>query len=105
LDRLSPLPGKWRDENDLSPLGNQRMTLGLESVYFMPWYFYGFQSALFYRVDLILLTYNEGLFDKKSQFFMIRGGVRVLNENLVLPSFSVELGYYGKSQLYSSVWK
>lgn len=105
LDRTISVSGKWRDENDLSPLGNHRITLGLESVYFMPWYFYGFQSALFYRVDLILLAYNSGIFDKKSQFITVRGGVRVLNENLVLPSFSIELGYYAKSQLYSAAWE
>ncbi len=105
LDRTVSLPGKWRDENNLSPLGNKKITVGLESVYFMPWYFYGFQFAMFYRVDLILLTYNGGLFDKKSQFYAIRGGARVLNENLVLPSFTVELGYFGKSQLYGAAWE
>lgn len=105
LDRTISLPGKWRDENNRSPLGSNRITLGLESVYFMPWYFYGFQYALFYRVDLILLGYHGELFDKKSQFFTIRGGARVLNENLVLPSFSVELGYFGKNQLYGSAWE
>jgi hypothetical protein len=104
LDQTISIPGKWRDDN-LAPLGNQRVTIGIESVYFMPWYTYGFQFALFYRFDLYLLSKDTSTFSRYASFPVIRTGVRTQNENLVLPRFSFELAYYGRNQNYHSAWE
>ena len=104
LDQTITIPGKWRVEN-IAPLGNQRMTIGLESVYFMPWYSYGFQFALFYRFDLYLLSKDTTPFTRYTSFPVIRAGVRMQNENLVLPRFSFEVAYFGRNQDFLSAWE
>ena len=105
LDQTISLPGKWEDANRLPPLGNHRMTIGFETVYFMPWYAYGFQFALFHRVDFNLLSKSTILLTKTALFPSIQFGVRMLNENLVLPRFSLDLTYFGKNQNYKSDWQ
>lgn len=106
LDQTISLKGKWENDEALHPLGNKRITLGFETVYFMPWYIYGFQFALFYRFDLNLLSFDdENFLGKKSIFPTIRTGVRILNENLVLPTFSFDLAYFGKNSNYNAAWE
>ncbi len=105
LDQTISLPGKWEDANRLPPLGNHRMTIGFETVYFMPWYAYGFQFALFHRVDFNLLSKSTILLTKTALFPSIQFGVRMLNENLVLPRFSLDLTYFGKNQNYKPAWQ
>ncbi len=105
LDRTISLRGKWRDENDLPPLGNHRMTLGFETVYFMPWYAYGFQFALFHRVDFNTLSTSPVRLNKSTLFPSIQFGVRMLNENLVLPRFSLDVTYFGRSNNYVDGWQ
>jgi hypothetical protein len=105
LDRSVALQGRWYDQNGFRPLGNERMTLGFETVYFMPWYVYGFQFALFHRLDLNLLSRHGKLFARSSFFPAAQIGVRILNEHLVLPRFSFKLGYYGKNAEYSAKWE
>ena len=105
LDQTIRLTGKWEDINQLPPLGNQRMTLGFETVYFMPWYAYGFQFALFHRVDFNLLSKRSVLFTKSALFPSIQLGARMLNENLVLPRFSFDVTYFGKNQNYNPEWQ
>ena len=104
LDQTITIQGKWRVEN-IAPLGNQRMTIGLESVYFMPWYSYGFQFALFYRFDLYLLSKDTTPLTRNTSFPVIRAGVRMQNENLVLPRFSLEVAYFGRNQDFLSAWE
>lgn len=105
LDRTISLTGRWRDLNRLPPLGNQRMTMGFETVYFMPWYVYGFQFALFHRIDFNLLSKNTVLLNKTAVFPSIQLGVRMLNENLVLPRISVDLTYFAKNENFNAAWQ
>ena len=106
LDQTISLKGKWKSDEDLHPLGNKRITLGFETVYFMPWYTYGFQFALFHRFDLNLISTDSGnLLGKKSLFPSLRAGVRIVNENLVLPTFSIDLAYFGNNLYYNSGWE
>lgn len=104
LDRSLILTGKWRDASGNIPVGNRRLSVGLETDYFMPWYFYGFQFTLYYRGDIHLLS-NDELIDRKSLFYSVKAGVRMLNENLVLPAFSVELGYFGRNDPFPAAWQ
>ncbi|MEO5978490.1 MAG: hypothetical protein ABIS36_02725 [Chryseolinea sp.] len=97
--------GRWRDNVGHIPVGDQRLAVGLETDYFMPWYFYGFQFTLYYRGDIYLLANSSSLVDYQSIFYTVKAGVRTLNENLVLPSLSIELGYYGKSDKFPAAWQ
>jgi hypothetical protein len=104
LDQTIDLEGKWEDSADLPPLGNQRMMLAFETVYFMPWYVYGFQFALFHRVDLNLLS-SATLWDRTALFPIFRAGIRTLNEYLVIPQLSFSLAYYGRNPSYQGAWE
>lgn len=105
IDRTVTLEGKWRDAENRRPLGNKRIAMGFETVYFMPWYTYGFQFALFHRFDLNLLSDDFALLTSNSIFPSIRAGVRMLNENLVLPAFSVEVAYFGQNEYFDKAWE
>lgn len=105
LDQTISIAGKWEDNVARPPLGNKRITLGFETVYFMPWYTYGFQFALFHRFDLNLLSGDSRLVTHRSLFPSIRAGVRMLNENLVFPGFAAEVGYFGKNGIYAPAWE
>ena len=105
LDRTINITGGRKDQRGIPLLGNQRATLGYETVYFMPWYPYGFQFALFHRIDINLLSTNVDLFSKSSLFPSIQIGARILNENLVFPKFSVDLTYYASNENYNATWQ
>ncbi len=107
LDKSLVLTGKWRDESGNIPIGNNRLSVGVESDYFMPWYVYGFQFTLFYRGDIYLLSSNNDLINinKRALFYSVRAGVRTLNENLVLPGIALELGYFGKNDRFPAAWQ
>jgi hypothetical protein len=105
VDQTISLDGKWRDAEDRRPFGNKRISMGFETVYFMPWYTYGFQFALFHRFDLNLISDDTALLTTNAVFPAIRAGVRMLNENLVLPAFSVEVAYYGQNKYFENAWE
>lgn len=105
LDRTISINGGRKDQQGLPALGNQRMSLGYETVYFMPWFPYGFQFALFHRIDVNLLATDRTLFSKAALFPSIQVGARVLNENLVLPKFSVDITYFGGNDKYNASWQ
>jgi len=105
LDRTISISGKWEDSNQLPPLGNQRMTVGTETVYFMPWYLYGFQFALFHRLDINWLSKEKAPLNKLTLFPSIQVGTRIQNENLVLPRFAIDITYFGKNTNFPSAWQ
>jgi hypothetical protein len=105
LDRTITLAGKWENQNQLPPLGDLRITLGFETVYFMPWYLYGFQFALFHRVNFNALSTSPVVLNKATLFPSIQLGMRILNENLVLPRFSFDVTYFGRNQNYVDAWQ
>lgn len=105
LDQTLSIVGKWEDQQARKPLGNERFSIGVETVYFMPWYAYGFQFALYHGFSVNLLSMNTPLLSKTSTFPSFRIGVRTLNENLVLPVFSLEVAYFGKTKIYGAAWE
>jgi hypothetical protein len=76
------------------PLGTKKAFLNYEIDAFSPYYLYGFRFVFFSFLDFGLIGPDEkklhdGLF--QSGFGI---GVRIRNERLVFPTFSVRLGYY-----------
>lgn len=84
----------WRDSRKFVPTGNERITFGLETVYFTPWYYYGFKFALYHGADFTVIGSEENLIDRKNIFPSVKAGIRVLNDNLVFPTLSVDMNYY-----------
>jgi len=74
--------------------GGQRLTISLESVLFSPMNFYGFRFALFGFIDNgFLFRSYESL--RNSEFFSGVGlGIRIRNDNLVLNTLQIRLGFY-----------
>jgi hypothetical protein len=91
--------GRWRGENNFIPLGSQRATIGAETVYFTPGYFYGFRFAVYYGFDLHLLR-TQHLPSSEILFPSLRAGIRMLNDNLAFPTMSVELSYFASAGPY-----
>ncbi len=102
LDKTIGISGKWRDINLFSPYGSERLVFGVENVYFMPWYTYGFRFAFYHDVNVSVLKNNTYLFEKKNFFTSIGAGVRMLNENLVFPTFTLDFTYFVGNKLYAS---
>jgi hypothetical protein len=90
----------WRNERGFVPLGNERATVGFETVHFTPWYLYGFKFALYYGADFNLITNGDELFIKKNVYPSVKTGIRMLNDNLVFPTLSVDLHYYIRTADY-----
>lgn len=90
--------GRWRGDFNFVPVGNQRLSLGTETVYFTPGYFYGFKFAVYHGLDLNLLRTRSQ--DNEILFPSIRGGIRMLNDNLTFPTVSVDMIYYARAGQY-----
>ncbi len=105
LDQTISLEGKWKDENGFLPLGNKRLSLSFETVYFLPWKVIGFQFAAYHIIEANLFTTDQSFFTREAFFPALRIGTRLLNDNLVFPSFEVGVGYYIKNPNYSSGWE
>lgn len=87
----------WKDQNGFIPLGSQRLTLGMETIYFTHWYYYGFKFALYHGADFHFLSGGEILGGRKLVFTGLKGGIRMLNDNLAFPTLSVDFNYYVKT--------
>lgn len=101
LDKTIGINGRWKDSNSIPPYGSERFVIGAETVYFMPWYTYGFRFAFYHRININVLTNNEHLFESKNFFTSIGAGVRMLNENLVFPTFTLDFTYFVGNKLYA----
>jgi hypothetical protein len=94
------LPRGWRDDHGFAPTGDQRMSLGLETVYFTHWYFYGFKFALYHGTDFNVIGAKEKIFARTNIFPSVRAGMRMLNDNLVFPTLSIDINYYIRTASY-----
>jgi hypothetical protein len=94
------LPRGWHDNHGFVPTGDRRMTLGLETVYFTHWYFYGFKFALYHGANFNVIGEGDRIFDRDNIFPSVRAGMRMLNDNLVFPTLSVDINYYIRTASY-----
>jgi hypothetical protein len=91
----------WRDERGFIPLGTERITLGFETIYFTPWYYYGFRFALYHGADFNAIGNNESKALSKSNVFpSLKAGIRMLNDNLAFPTISIDFAYYIRTADY-----
>lgn len=105
IDRTLLLAGKWEGENAIKPIGTERLLVGFETVYFMPWYAYGFQFAMYHRVDINLLAVGKNLFNRDSLFPLVEVGMRTLNDNLIFPTLGISFGYYFKNPNFDGAFQ
>jgi len=99
---LSNENGFYGFRND-SVGGAQRLSVHLESVVFSPVNFYGFRFALFGFADMgFLFGTNE--YVTNADFLSAVGlGLRIRNDNLILNTLQIRLGFYPNLPLNSSI--
>lgn len=109
FDRYSDEYLLFESENGFSGYRNdsifaeQRLSVSIESTLFSPVNFFGFRFSLFGFADIgFLFDTNEFLVEGKT-LFALGLGVRIRNDNLVLNTLQIRLGFYPNLPLQSSV--
>lgn len=83
--------------------GNQRVTIGLETVLFSPVVFYGFKFAFFGFADFGFLFGTNEFLGRGDNLTGIGVGVRIGNDNLVFKTFQIRLGFFPNAPEYSRI--
>lgn len=100
---------KFNHENGFSGFtndtvsGNQRVLCSLESVVFSPFNFYGFRFAFFGFADISFIAETNQLMINENALSAIGLGLRIRNDNLVINTLQIRLGFFPNLPLYSSV--
>jgi hypothetical protein len=81
--------------------GAQRLSAGLESVLFSPVNFYGFRFAVFGFANLGFLFDTNQFVGSGDLLSAIGLGIRIRNDNLVLNTLQIRLGFYPNLPRYS----
>lgn len=82
--------------------GNQRIMMKLESVMFSNLNIYGFRFAFFGFADIVVL--KESTIQNQNVFVTGLGlGIRIRNDNLVLNTFQIRLGFFPNPPSYSNL--
>lgn len=91
------LEGRIRDIEGERISGNNILALGVESILFTPWYFYGFRFAPFFYYNVgEVWDYRPN--QKTSYGYQgAGGGIRIRNESLVFNTLEVRLTHFPKS--------
>lgn len=84
----------FNNENIVRPVGNEKISLNTESVFFTPWYFYGCKFSLYNNNNFSWLGSQTNLLKKNNFFSSFSIGLRLLNESLVFPTIELKFTYY-----------
>jgi hypothetical protein len=74
--------------------GQQRFVTNLETVAFSPWYLLGFRFAFFGFLDYVMLAPESARLIYDNTYTGLGLGIRIHNEHLVFPTFSLRLSFY-----------
>ncbi len=77
-----------------SAYGGQRISLQLETEFFLRFKILGFQFAPFPYIDMSLLTPEHGSFSKSSFYTSVGGGVRARNEHLIFETIELRAYFF-----------
>ncbi len=83
--------------------GNQRLSIGFETVLFSPVVFYGFKFAFFGFADFGFLFGTNEFLGEGDNLTGIGVGVRIGNDNLVFKTFQIRLGFFPNAPEYSRI--
>jgi hypothetical protein len=83
--------------------GKQRLSLSLESVLFSPRNYYGFRFAFFGYADAACLFGTNQIVANGRLISAIGLGIRIRNDNLLLNTIQIKLGFYPNLPDYSKV--
>jgi hypothetical protein len=83
--------------------GAQRLSINLESVLFSPRNYYGFRFAFFAFADVGCLFGTNQIVRNGELLSAVGLGIRIRNDNLLLNTFQIRLGFYPNLPPYSKV--
>lgn len=83
--------------------GTQRLSVSLESVIFSPVTRYGFRFAFFGFTDFSFLSGTTQMLGRGHALSSIGVGIRVRNDNLVLNTLQIRIGYFPNPPSYSRI--
>ncbi len=77
-----------------SAFGSQRLTIQLETVFYLPYKLWGFQFAPFPYLDFTGVTPQDAPFSKSNLYTSLGGGIRARNENLVFETIEARAYFF-----------
>ena len=77
-----------------SAYGSKRISMQLETEYYLKYKVFGFQFAPFTYTDFAVLQPEYQGFNKASLYSVLGGGLRARNENLVFETIELRFYYY-----------
>jgi hypothetical protein len=83
--------------------GQQRLTISLESVLFSPHNYYGFRFAFFAFANIGCLFGTNQIISNGELLSALGLGIRIRNDNLLINTIQIRLGFYPNLPLYSKV--
>lgn len=90
LDKRDHIRGFESD----SVYGDQRLSLKLEEVIFLPRQYYKFNLALFAFADLGIVGFNQSFLLRENYYGGLGFGLRLHNENLVFETIRIRFAFY-----------
>ncbi len=84
--------------------GRQRLDVSLESVLFSPINSYGFRFAFFAFTDFAFLSGTTQNLGSGHALSSIGVGIRIRNDNLVLNTLQIRIGYFPNPPVYSRIF-
>ncbi|MFQ3213707.1 MAG: hypothetical protein ACI9XJ_000497 [Marivirga sp.] len=92
-ERFFLIDNSFSNANFYRPIGNRKIHIATETVFFAPWYFYGCKFSLYNRNEINWLG-NAALVSKNNFYSSFSIGMRVLNESLVFPTLELKFTYF-----------
>jgi len=90
---LFTLKGPWSDTLGINPQGDEIYRVGLRTVFFMPWYVYGFRFSFYDGFEFNWIK-SEGLYNNDKRYFpILRLGLRLQNDLLTYSAFSFQAAW------------
>lgn len=90
---LFTLKGPWSDSLGINPQGDELYRIGLRTVFFMPWYIYGFRFSFYDGFEFNWIK-SEGVYENEKRYFpTFRLGLRLQNDLLTYTAFSFQAAW------------
>lgn len=83
-----------KDYNSDSTTGNQRLSVHLESIFFLKFHLVDFKFAPFAFGDLVMLSPEYNATAKRGLYYGFGGGVRTRNENIIFGTIELRFIYF-----------
>lgn len=97
--------GPWVDAGGSGPSGDNLWHGGFRSVFFMPWYAYGFRFALYGGAELYRIVHPAQNANAEPEIYPVfQAGLRMQNDFLTYGDYSFQFAYAPATANYPAYW-